>query len=95
MMHLVQKVFSKQSPDLGLMPMKHLGPRFEAIHASMVSGWSSSLHVVPATNDAPSAQSDLHKTRLLLGSECERSILFAAFTVAYINSMKAPACFFR
>ena len=37
-MSLVRKVFSKQSPDLGLMHMKHLGSRFEAVHASMVSG---------------------------------------------------------
>lgn len=34
----VRKVFSKQSPDLGLMHMKHFSLRFEAIHASVVPG---------------------------------------------------------
>ena len=44
-MSLVRKVF---------MHMKHLGSRFEAVHASMVSGCESSLHVVLATGIAPS-----------------------------------------
>jgi hypothetical protein len=34
----VRKVTSKQSPELGLMHMKQFSLRFEAIHASMVSG---------------------------------------------------------
>jgi hypothetical protein len=52
MMKPVQEVFSEQNPDPELMHMKHLVPRFETIHASMVLEWEAGVHVVHATSRA-------------------------------------------
>ena len=63
------------------MHMEHIGPKFEAIHASMVSGCGCSLHIVLAMSVALSVQSDTNKT-ILLGFLCAKSASFAAFAVA-------------